>query len=155
MVTWEEFAVAAPDFAAVGKRLLYQYEVGYAFLATIRKDGGPRIHPVCPALAHGHLYVFIEGTSPKKDDLLRDGRYALHTFAPEEGDEEFYCTGHAELVLDPGVRAGVVAGYHRQPGDTEVLFELRIEHVLHTFWENWPKPGMRPIRTKWHAAGTT
>jgi hypothetical protein len=29
-----------------------------------------------------------------------------------------------------------------------------LEHVLHTFWENWPKPGMRAIRTKWHAPRT-
>jgi hypothetical protein len=77
MVTWEEFAQATPDLAAVGKRLLYQYPVGYAYLGTIRSDGGPRIHPVCPALTHGHLYVFIEGESPS--------RYALHTFAPPEG----------------------------------------------------------------------
>lgn len=85
MVTWEEFAQATPDLAAVGKRLLYQYPVGYAYLGTIRSDGGPRIHPVCPALTHGHLYVFIEGESPKLRDLVRDSRYALHTFAPPEG----------------------------------------------------------------------
>lgn len=154
MVTWCEFAAATPDLAAVGKRLLHQYKVGYAFLATVRRDGGPRVHPVCPAIADGHLLVFIEAESPKLGDLLRDGRYALHTFPPEEGDEEFYCTGRAERVPDPELRASVVASYHRRPRETEVLFELKMEHVLHTFWENWPKPGMRPIRRKWHAPPT-
>jgi len=151
MVTWKEFSEAAPDLAGIGKRLLYQYQVGYAYLATIRKDGGPRLHPVCPAIALDGLYVFIEGESPKCADLVRDGRFALHTFAPPEGDEEFYCTGVAESVADPEVRAGIVANYHRPPAETEALFELKIEHVMHTFWENWPKPGMRPIREKWHA----
>ena len=151
MVTWKEFALSAPDLAEIGKRLLYQYKVGYAFLATIRKDGGPRIHPVCPTIGQDRLYIFIEPESPKYPDLLRDGRFALHTFAPEEGDEEFYCTGRAEPVSDPTIRAGVIATYHRRPRDVEVLFELKLEHVLHTYWENWPNPGMRAIRTKWHA----
>lgn len=151
MVTWKEFALASPDLAEIGRCLLYQYKVGYAFLATIRNDGGPRLHPVCPAISNDHLYIFIEPESPKHADLLRDGRFALHTFAPEEGDEEFYCTGFAEPVPDPIVRVEVIATYHRRPRDPEVLFELMLEHVLHTFWENWPKPEMRPIRTKWHA----
>jgi hypothetical protein len=151
MVAWKEFAAARPDLAAIGKRLLYQYKVGYAFLATVRKDGAPRVHPVCPALADDHLYVFI-AESPKRTDLLRDGRYALHTFPPEEGDEEFYCSGRAEPVSDAQIRAGVVAAYHRRPHDTEILFELKIERALHTTWENWATPKSRPHRTWWHAA---
>jgi hypothetical protein len=154
MVTWNEFAIAAPDLAAIGNRLLYQYDVGYAFLATIRKDGGPRLHPICPTISHDHLYTFIEQESPKYADLLRDARFALHTFPPEEGDEEFYCTGCAEKICVPELRTSVIATYHHHPRDTEALFELKIEHILHTVWENWPKPDMRPIRTKWHASGS-
>ena len=152
MVTWKEFAAARPDLAEIGARLLYQYEVGYAFLATIREDGGPRVHPVCPTIANGHLYIFIGDKSPKKVDLLRDQRYALHTFPPQQGDEEFYCTGHAQLINDPQLRAEVIAAYHRRPHDTEPLFELKIDHVLHTTWENWATPKMRPVYTKWHPA---
>ncbi len=153
MVTWKEFAIARPDLAEIGARLLYQYKVGYAFLATVRSDGGPRLHPVCPALAEDHLYVFI-AESPKKNDLLRDGRYALHTFPPEEGDEEFYCTGQAEVVSNVQVRAAVVAGYHRRPHDEEALFELKLERVMHTTWENWATPKSRPRRTWWQATGS-
>jgi len=151
MVTWQEFATARPDLAFIGERLLYQYQVGYAFLATIRKDGGPRLHPVCPAIANGHLYVFIGDTSPKMADLLREERYALHTFPPEQGDEEFYCTGRARPVDGTQLRAEVIAVYHRHPRDSEMLFELMIEHVLHTIWENWATPKSRPVYTKWHA----
>ncbi len=150
MATWEEFAAARPDLADVGKRLLYQYKVGYAFLATVRKDGTPRLHPVCPALADGHLYVFV-AESPKRKDLLRDARYALHTFPPEQGDEEFSASGRAEPVYDDQIRARVIAGYHRQPHDSELLFELKLDRVLHTTWENWATPKSYPCRTWWKA----
>jgi hypothetical protein len=50
MAHWKEFEAAAPEIAAAGKRLLYQRGVGLAFLATLRKDGAPRLHPICPPL---------------------------------------------------------------------------------------------------------
>lgn len=51
MVTWREFAAAAPDLAEAGRALLTQFGVGLAFLATVRRDGAPRLHPVCPVLS--------------------------------------------------------------------------------------------------------
>ncbi len=77
MVTWKQFAAAEGDLADVGRLLLFQFTVGLAFLATVRKDGAPRLHPVCPVLSGDHLFVLITPTSPKRSDLLRDGRYAL------------------------------------------------------------------------------
>ena len=38
----------------------------------------PRVHPVTPIVGSGKLFVFMEPTSPKGKDLMRDGRYALH-----------------------------------------------------------------------------
>ena len=66
MVTWKEFAAAEPDLADVGRSLLYQFKVGLAFLATVRQDGAPRLHPVCPVLSNGRLFVLITPTSPKR-----------------------------------------------------------------------------------------
>ncbi|MGI8691159.1 MAG: hypothetical protein ACR2M3_21470 [Thermomicrobiales bacterium] len=83
MANWEAFEASVPAVAAEGKRLFYQYGVGLGFLATIRKDGGPRLHPICPIIAAGGLYAFIV-PSPKCADLRRDGRYALHAYTPEE-----------------------------------------------------------------------
>ena len=54
-----------------------------AFLATVRRDGAPRLHPVCPVLSSDRLFVLITPTSPKRHDLLRDGRYALQTIPQE------------------------------------------------------------------------
>src|SRR5207245_1851463 len=96
MVTWKEFAAAEPDLADVGRLLLYQFKVGLAFLATVRQDGAPRLHPVCPVLSNGRLFVLITPTSPKRYDLLRDGKYALQTFLqPKPGSDEFYIAGKA------------------------------------------------------------
>jgi len=51
MVTWAEFAAAEPELADAGRSQLYQFGVGLAFLATVRRDGAPRLHPVCPVLS--------------------------------------------------------------------------------------------------------
>src|SRR5882724_561160 len=91
MVTWKEFAAAAPDLAEAGHALLNQFSVGLAFFATVRKDGAPRLHPVCPVLSDNRLFVLITATSPKRDDLLRGRRYALPTFPPPTPGSEAFC----------------------------------------------------------------
>src|SRR2546425_341663 len=111
MVTWAEFAAAEPELADAGRSQLYQFGVGLAFLATVRRDGAPRLHPVCPVLSGDHLFVLITPTSPKQHDLRRDGRYALQTFPqPKAGSDEFYVAGQALLVEDSAAgRAEAVA----------------------------------------------
>ena len=32
------------------RELFYQYGIGLGFLATVRPDGGPRLHPICPII---------------------------------------------------------------------------------------------------------
>src|SRR5438552_18897282 len=109
MVTWKEFAAAEPDLANVGRSLLYQFKVGLAFLATVRRDGAPRLHPVCPVLSNDRLFVLITPASPKRHDLLRDGRYALQAFPqPKAGSDEFFITGQAMRVDDSGARAAIL-----------------------------------------------
>jgi hypothetical protein len=78
--------------------------LGLGFLATIRKDGGPRVHPVCPVISEAGLHVLIL-PGPKPGDLRRDGRYSLHseTVAPPREDDGFAVTGaswqNAKAVL--------------------------------------------------------
>ena len=50
MTTWAAFAASAPKLAAVGSRFFYMYGVGIGFLATVRRDGGPRVHPISPRI---------------------------------------------------------------------------------------------------------
>jgi Pyridoxamine 5'-phosphate oxidase len=152
MVTWKEFAAAAPDMARAGRSLLNQFSVGLAFLATVRKDGAPRLHPVCPVLSGDRLFVLITPTSPKRHDLLRDGRYALQTFPqPKAGSDEFYVTGKALPVDDPATRAAVLRDAKHMASEAETVFELSIDRVMYTRWENVLTPQMRSVHQKWRA----
>ena len=144
MATWMEFENDAPDIAEAGKKLLYQFGVGLAFLATIRKDGAPRLHPICPTVVDGHLYALI-GPSPKRGDLKRDGRYALHTFPPVDVDDEFLVMGRAAFIEDKAieekVRNDCVSRGMTSTGD-DLPFEFRIENVMHAKYPGghgtWP-----------------
>ncbi len=152
MVTWKEFAAAAPELAQAGRSLLNQFRVGLAFLATVRKDGAPRLHPVCPVLSGDRLFVLITPTSPKRHDLLRDGRYALQTFPqPKPGSDEFYIAGKALLVDDPATRAAVLRDAKHMADESETLFELTIDRAMHTRWENVLTPEMRSVHQTWRA----
>src|SRR5260370_41535864 len=97
MATWNQFETDAPDIAAAGKQLLLQRGVGLAFLATLRKDGAPRLHPICPTVVDGHLYALI-GPTPTRAALRRDGRSALHTFPPVAVDDEFLEMARAMFI---------------------------------------------------------
>jgi hypothetical protein len=100
---WSDFTRTEPRLATAGRSLLYQYGVGLAFLATVRPDGGPRVHPMCPVIADDGLFAFLI-PSPKRDDLHRDPRYALHSFPADDNEDAFSLTGSARPVNDAGVR---------------------------------------------------
>lgn len=149
MVTWREFATAEPRMAELALRQLEpSSQLGICFLATVRKDGGPRLHPVGPYLIDGRLFIIVSPTSPKRLDLERDRRYVLHTL-PGPQDEEFRIEGRAVRILDEPslVRAKAVVGHHLHGDDW--LFELDIERALTTLWEHWAQPDTRPIRRHW------
>ena len=82
-IGWAELAQIEPELTAAGQRLL-SVDDGplQAFLATTAPDGGPRLHPVFPVLADGELWLFIVNLSPKYRDLVRNGRFALHSLPP-------------------------------------------------------------------------
>jgi hypothetical protein len=99
VATWEEFEHAEPELASFGRermqgRIVYQ--------ATLRLDGGPRVHPVSPWIAAGLLCVSFRDTSVKLREVEHDARYALHTAQPWEdhgGDfGEFMARGKLELI---------------------------------------------------------
>lgn len=122
--------------------------VPIAYLATTRRDGAPRVHPICPIFAEGRMFVAVNPASPKRFDLKRDGRYALHGM-PGERDEEFYATGRARLV-EPGARREAVvaaAGHTVHPGDW--VFELDLTTADTAYWENWVQPDTYAVRRHW------
>jgi hypothetical protein len=132
MATWSEFAAQAPKVAEGGQKLFYQHGVPLGYLASIRKDGGPRIHPVCPILEGGELWLLIGNHSPKNWDLLRDGRFALHAFPVPKGDDEFMVAGTAVHVTDPDTVASVESALEATGAHSSdhTLFRLSIARAL-------------------------
>lgn len=146
MATWSEFSADSPEMASFGKQRL---ERRIAYLATIRPDGSPRVHPVSPFIAKDHLFVYMEPTSPKGNDLRRDARYAMHSAVEDNsgGQGEFLIRGRAVEITDTESRKEAFEqarnmGY--SPQERHILFELRIAEVLATVYE-----GDRPKRTRW------
>jgi hypothetical protein len=140
MVRWEGLRRARPDLAEAGRALLYQHGVGLAFLATVRQDGGPRLHPFCPLLHEGGLFAFIV-PSPKRHDLARDGRYAMHSFPADDNEDAFYVSGRAAAVTDHHVRSALADRYigeraslhlTRADLDDQEAFEFEVTSCLLT-----------------------
>ncbi len=158
VVRWGEFALEQPGLAAAGRALLYQYgSVGLAFLATTRVDGAPRVHPMCPLLTSTDLFAFIV-PSPKRADLHRDGRYAMHSFPTDNDEDAFYIMGRANVVSDHGVIDSCAEQFARErdmsglPDDlsTWQLFSFEIESCLLTKTTGHGDPS--PQHSVWRAA---
>ena len=148
MLTWAEFEAAAPEMAGEGRRLLYARGDGEALLATVRADDPPRIHPINVGIAEGGLYAFVL-RSPKRLDLERDGRYALHTHQDPADPGEFSVRGRARLVEDEAIRKAVGDSWFFTVDETYHLFEFSIESALLGLREpdEWP-----PRYSRWSAA---
>lgn len=132
--SWSRFAKASPSIAAEIRALFEHYGQGFGYLATVRMDGGPRVHPVSPVIAEGGLYLFVLA-SPKRRDLERDGRYALHAYPAENSNDEAYVAGRARPVRDSRRRDRVALAHRALPGVGWRLFELDIDVAMVTHRE--------------------
>ena len=107
MAQWQEFAAADPNFAADVRRCFTVRK--HATLATLRRDGSPRISGTEVDFADdGEVYLGMMADSRKLLDVRRDPRLALHcpTQDPPEGDPstwpgEAKLAGRAVDVSDP------------------------------------------------------
>jgi Pyridoxamine 5'-phosphate oxidase len=147
VMSWQALANAAPELAAFGAERLHDQ---VAYLATLKVDGSPRLHPVRPVVTDGRLFVFMEVTSPKVADLDRDPRYALHGTATSETPwdlQEFVVEGAARRVDDPDRRSTANAGSTFPRDELFVLYELDVGSALST---TYGADG-RPRRQRWRA----
>jgi hypothetical protein len=144
MASWREFEERAPELAAFAHERLND---GVAYLATVRADGSPRVHPVTPLIRHGALFVRMYPSSPKGADLRRDGRYAMHSaVADTDGTGgELAIAGNARQVQDAEVIDRVMRGLSGTP-DRYVLFEFEIDEAMSTVYED-----DRDVRRRWRA----
>ncbi|HUQ61277.1 pyridoxamine 5'-phosphate oxidase family protein [Lentzea sp.] len=101
MATWAEFSAEQPEMAAFVEGRFAADR--HALIATLRKDGSPRISGVEPDFARGELWAGMMVGSLKSRDLQRDPRFALHCMSTtasvaEAGDAKI--SGTAEFFLD-------------------------------------------------------
>lgn len=148
-MSWHDLEHGQPELAAFGLERFQTF--GVAYLATIRADGSPRVHPVTPIVGQGHLFLFMEPTSPKGHDLLRDPRYALHCSVSNSSGEsgEFFISGSARFVDDLALRQQAIALASYAPADRYVLYELFVERASSTTYTDG-----QLIRRHWKAAAS-
>ena len=124
MASWGEFAADHPSLAEFGADRLARRA---AYLATIRADGTPRVHPVMPVIGAGRLLLFMESTSPKRGDLRERGSYAMHAGVEGTGaGGEFFITGRGRPCDDPELRAAAIEAAGYDVDDAWVMFELEV-----------------------------
>jgi hypothetical protein len=132
VVNWKEFQERAPEMAALGVERFRR--AGVALLATVRKDGSPRISPVEPFFIGDYLLLGILWHSMKALDLLRDARCLLHNaITNAEGEEgEFKLRGRARELTEERYSQAIRERWGVQPSTCLHVFSVEIERcVLH------------------------
>ena len=101
MASWSEFAAAAP---ALAERVKERFDAHkHKTMATLRKDGSPRISGTECQFQDGELWIGSMWKALKALDLQRDPRYALHsaTFDPDnDWPGEAKLAGTVEEIFD-------------------------------------------------------
>ena len=142
VIKWGEFSKREPDLARFGAGRL---TAAPAYLATVRKSGAPRVHPVTPIFAGDGLFLFMEPTSPKRRDLLERGFFALHSGVPDNAGTggEFSASGIGLAEDDPQLWALVADAAGYDPPDRYVLFEFRLSEARCHGYGDVPLPSTR------------
>jgi hypothetical protein len=172
VATWAQFEREAPEVAEVATRLwpgqlaLHRHGplpdgaswFALSYLGTVRRDGGPRVHPFCPILADGRLFAAIPRSSPKGWDLRRDPRCVIHAL-PGVNDDELYIHALArEVSSDKSLRVSIGAFVARtgvggmiESIAHDPLFEFDLRQVDVARWVDIGKPGTHAVRRQWRA----
>ena len=154
MPSWSDFEAEAPELAAAVRRHLDAHT--HKTLATLRRDGSPRISGTETAIAEGELWVGSMWQALKARDLQRDPRFALHSGSdePTEWKGDAKLAGVVEEITDPQrvreINGGQHSGSHLFRLDlrevsTVGLDDARTQLVI----EVWtPERGVRTIKRK-------
>ncbi|WP_084963397.1 pyridoxamine 5'-phosphate oxidase family protein [Thermoactinospora rubra] len=156
MSSWAEFEKDAPQLAATVRELMGRHR--HKVLATLRKDGSPRVSGTECEIRDGELWLGSMPGAVKALDLRRDPRMALHVTSPDpdERDPSAWAgdaklAGRAQEVTDPEVLRRF-----EMPGEGPHLFRVEVEEVVWTRVEgdelvidSWhPGRGVERIRRK-------
>lgn len=148
MTSWIDFAREEPRFSGQVRELFTAYK--HHVMATLRRDGSPRISGTEVEFADDGLVFGVMAGARRVGDLQRDGRIAIHshTVDPPEGDPEEWSgdakiSGIAVEVDNPGSSDGS----HRFRIElTEVVFTKLGTPADHLLIETWhPDRGLGRI----------
>jgi nitroimidazol reductase NimA-like FMN-containing flavoprotein (pyridoxamine 5'-phosphate oxidase superfamily) len=116
MATWREVTAAAPDLAAEVRNRFDA--TGMGLLATLRKDGSPRISGIEPFFTDDELWLGSMPGARKEADLRRDPRLALHSASADKEvqDGDAKVTGRAVPVEDDERFARFVEAFRAHNG---------------------------------------
>ena len=154
MPSWSDFEAAAPELAADVRRRLDAH--AHKTLATLRRDGSPRISGTETTFADGELWIGSMWQALKARDLQRDPRFALHSGSddPDAWSGDAKLAGVAEEIADPerveAINGSAVGRSHLFRLDlrevsTVGLDEAR-EHLVIAVWT--PEQGVRTVERR-------
>jgi hypothetical protein len=150
MASWTEIEAEAPDLVLLARRLFDAHV--HKTIATLRRDGSPRISGIEILFKGEHLYFGSMPRAVKALDLLRDARFALHSGSsdPWEGDAKIAGTA---IEIGPGEERTAVLGdsyadSHLFRADITELSVVRLgEPNDHLVIESWhPGRGVSSLR---------
>ena len=159
MASWNDVVDAAPELAKVVQGRFDA--TGLGLLATLRKDGFPRISGIEPEFALGEVWLGMMDKSLKAYDLRREPKLAMHaaTIDKDVKDGDARITGRA-IELGEGEAERVAWLDHRKaegtyaPEDPFHLFRIDITEVMllkpggdHLVIERWREgDGYRSVK---------
>jgi hypothetical protein len=126
--SWSEVEAEAPKLAALAKGFFDAH--AHKTLATLRRDGSPRISATEVDFAEGELWLGSMWRSLKALDLRRDPRFALHSGSsdPPEWRGDAKLAGRVEEVTDPE-RIAAINGEDAPSGPSH-LFRADIAELV-------------------------
>lgn len=105
MARWSEFAAAEPEFA---RQVRVYFPVStYGTLATLRRDGSPRINGSYVVFTGGDLWIYAMPGSVRVVDLRRDPRLALHSPTATELNDDWRSWPGDVKIAGYGIEAAI------------------------------------------------
>jgi hypothetical protein len=139
MATWGEVCRAVPEF---GARVQAAFERNkHMTLATLRRDGSPRISGTEIQFEDGEVFVGMMPGSFKAADLLRDPRIAIHGPSADPPAEPREWLGEGKLA------GTAIAVPSDDPDDEGHRFRVDVEEVVFTHLND---AGNRLVIEYWH-----
>jgi len=118
MSTWKTFAVAEPDLARRVRELFTAHK--HHTMATLRRDGSPRISGTEVEFADDDLALGIMAGARRALDLRRDGRVALHSCTADPDEDPSVWAGDAKI----SGRASEVQDHDGPPASHRFLVDI-------------------------------